>query len=99
MKLDTLALLYVVGNQDGLVTVSTLRRVIDMVNGGLDLDEVQLFTVEREANLAGAAQKRRSQVREFSDHAVLSSAKLALLDESGGAIDTVGFCSTDHETG
>jgi len=93
MQLCRYCTLYVVG-KDGRSEMR-FHQLVNAIKGGLDLNEVEVFTTIDEAKVATLASERRKKINDFGADTMLRASKLALMDESGAIVAHVDFCPID----
>lgn len=94
MKLQKDTKVYVVDRAG--MSEMTLSGLFNAMNGGLKLEEVEVFTNHDEAFEANRANARLQRaMHSFSRDEILNAGKLVLLGEDGGVIHEVPFCPTD----
>jgi hypothetical protein len=86
---------YFVVTKEG-TTMMNLRGIANAVKGGMDLDEVEIFTDEDSARLARVANHRRAQVEQFCSGHILEASSLVLFDRDGVVLDKVTFMPVEH---
>ena len=84
---------YVV-SKDGTATM-TFEGIVNAIKGGMEFDDVEIFTDEESARMAKIANYRRSQVDGFERSHVLRADSIALM-ANGQVIDKIDFIQMEN---
>ena len=70
----------------------TLLDIHKLLQGGLSIDDIDIFTEKDEAEKASYAHRRRNDVRVFSTEQMLEATHMILLDKNGNKVGEHPFC-------